>query len=64
MTWITSRTFYGGHQLFTVSFDEPKDDQLPPWINVSQDSVERLLLAKAEAEPLITVRFGRPGPPR
>ncbi|HET7017405.1 MAG TPA: FAD-dependent monooxygenase [Streptosporangiaceae bacterium] len=58
VTWITSRTFYGGHQLFTVNFDEPRPDQLPPWINVSQDSVERLLLARAITEPLITLRFG------
>ncbi|HXS64865.1 MAG TPA: FAD-dependent monooxygenase [Streptosporangiaceae bacterium] len=60
VTWITSRTFYGRHQLFTVNFDEPGADQLPPWINVSQDSVERLLLAKAITEPLITLRFDHP----
>ena len=46
VTWITSRTFYGRHQLFTVSFDDPEPDQTPPWINVSQDSLERHLLAK------------------
>src|SRR6185437_6275444 len=60
VTWITSRTFYGRHQLFTANFDEPGADQLPPWINVSQDSVERLLLAKAITEPLITLRFDHP----
>jgi 2-polyprenyl-6-methoxyphenol hydroxylase-like FAD-dependent oxidoreductase len=60
LTWTTSRTFYREHQLFTASYDEPQGDGLPPFTNVSQDSVERHLLARALREPLITVRFGSP----
>lgn len=60
VTWTTGRTFFRGHQLFTVSFDEPTQGELPPWINVSQDSVERLLLTKASTEPLVTLKFGCP----
>ena len=60
LTWTTSRTFYREHQLFTATFPDPAAGQLPPWTNVSQDSVERCLLAKALIEPLITLRFGHP----
>ena len=60
MTWTTGRTFYREHELFTVRFHEsrPGEGALPPWINVSQDSVERYLLARARTEPLIDLRFG------
>lgn len=64
LTWTTSRTFYRDHELFSASFASPGKgsghDALPPWINISQDSVERRLLAKAATEPLVTVRFGHP----
>ena len=60
LTWTTSRTFYREHQLFTATYDEPAAGQLPPWTNISQDSVERYLLAKALTEPLITLKFGHP----
>ena len=56
VTWTTGRTFYRGHELFAVTF--PDAGPLPPWINISQTSVERYLLAAAAAEPLIDLRFG------
>ena len=56
VTWTTGRTFYREHELFAVTF--PGSGPLPPWINISQASVERLLLARAAAEPLIDLRFG------
>jgi 2-polyprenyl-6-methoxyphenol hydroxylase-like FAD-dependent oxidoreductase len=70
VTWTTGRTFYREHELFTVTFPDPGLiargvsggrppglAPLPPWINISQDSVEHLLHAKAAAEPLIDLRL-------
>ncbi len=71
VTWTRGRTFYREHELFSVTFPDPGSTPQrgvpggrppglaqPPWINLSQDSVERLLHAKAAAEPLIDLRFG------
>ena len=56
VTWTTGRTFYREHELFAVTF--PASGPVPPWINISQASVERYLLARATAEPLIDLRLG------
>ncbi len=58
LTWTTGRTYYREHELFTVRFPSPGPGALPPWINVSQDSVEGYLLDQAEREPLVDLRFG------
>ncbi|GAA4038328.1 FAD-dependent oxidoreductase [Nonomuraea soli] len=60
VTWTTGRTYYRGHELFSVTFPDPGQSVFPPWINVSQARVEELLLARAAAEPLVDVRFGHP----
>jgi 3-(3-hydroxy-phenyl)propionate hydroxylase len=60
VTWTTGRTFYRSHELFAVTFPDPGASTLPPWINISQASVERFLHAKVAAEPLIDLRLGRP----
>src|SRR5215472_5511147 len=58
VTWTTGRTFYREHELFTVTFPDPGQTPVPPWINLSQDRAESLLRAKAAAEPLIELRSG------
>jgi 2-polyprenyl-6-methoxyphenol hydroxylase-like FAD-dependent oxidoreductase len=60
VTWTTGRTFYGSTELFAVTFPNTGAGALPPWINISQASVERYLLARAKAEPLVKLRFGHP----
>ncbi|HVB46377.1 MAG TPA: FAD-dependent monooxygenase [Streptosporangiaceae bacterium] len=60
VTWTTGRTFYREQELFAVEFPDQGAGVLPPWINISQSSVERFLLARAVAEPLIELRFGDP----
>ncbi len=57
VTWTTGRTFYRDHELFAITFPDPGASTLPPWINISQTSVEGYLLARALAEPLIELRF-------
>jgi 2-polyprenyl-6-methoxyphenol hydroxylase-like FAD-dependent oxidoreductase len=58
ITWTTGRTFYRSDELFVVNFPHAGASTLPPWINISQASVERYLLARATAEPLIDLRPG------
>ena len=60
VTWTTGRTYYRDAELFSVTFPEAGDGGLPPWINISQASVERYLLERAVAEPLVELRFGQP----
>lgn len=60
LTWTKSRTYYRSHELFTITFPDPGASPVPPWINISQASVERMLMARALAEPLIEVRLGCP----
>lgn len=60
VTWTTGRTYYGQHELFAVTFPNPGAGTLPPWINISQARVERLLLDRATSEPLIELVFGHP----
>ncbi|MDF5756921.1 FAD-dependent monooxygenase [Spongiactinospora sp. TRM90649] len=55
VTWTTGRTYYRSHELFVTRFPETSAG-FPPWINISQASVERFLWERAEAEPLIEIR--------
>jgi 2-polyprenyl-6-methoxyphenol hydroxylase-like FAD-dependent oxidoreductase len=57
VTWTTGRTYYRSSELFAVTFPETGTETPPPWINISQASVERYLLARVSAEPLIDLRF-------
>jgi 2-polyprenyl-6-methoxyphenol hydroxylase-like FAD-dependent oxidoreductase len=57
VTWTTGRTYYRSSELFAVTFPGTGAGTLPPWINISQASVERYLLAMARTEPLIELRF-------
>jgi 2-polyprenyl-6-methoxyphenol hydroxylase-like FAD-dependent oxidoreductase len=59
VTWTTGRTFYRSDELFVVTFPDTGVSTLPPWINISQASVERYLLGRAAAEPLIDLRLGQ-----
>jgi 2-polyprenyl-6-methoxyphenol hydroxylase-like FAD-dependent oxidoreductase len=58
VTWTTGRTFYRSRELFSVRLPSAGAGTLPPCINISQASVERYLLARAAAEPLLELRFG------
>ncbi|MGH3738729.1 MAG: FAD-dependent monooxygenase, partial [Micromonosporaceae bacterium] len=60
VTWRTGRTYYRDHELLTVTFDDPGGGALPPWINISQANVERYLLDRVAAEPLVDLRWAHP----
>jgi 2-polyprenyl-6-methoxyphenol hydroxylase-like FAD-dependent oxidoreductase len=57
VTWTTGRTYYRSRELFVVTFPGAGAGALPPWINISQASVERYLLARVKDESLIDLRF-------
>jgi 2-polyprenyl-6-methoxyphenol hydroxylase-like FAD-dependent oxidoreductase len=56
VTWRTGRTFFREHEVLTVEFPEVSG-ALPPWVNISQASVERLLLDRVAAEPRVDLRW-------
>jgi len=56
VTWTTGRTYYRDTELFSVTF--PGSAHPPPWINISQTSVERYLLARVAEQPQIELRPG------
>jgi 2-polyprenyl-6-methoxyphenol hydroxylase-like FAD-dependent oxidoreductase len=58
VTWWRGSTFYREHLLFEITFPETGRSVFPPFINISQTRIERLLAEQVEAEPLIEVRYG------
>jgi 2-polyprenyl-6-methoxyphenol hydroxylase-like FAD-dependent oxidoreductase len=59
VTWTTGRTYYREHELLTVTYPHPGEGGPPPWINISQASVEGYLAPAAAKQPLIDVRAGQ-----
>ena len=57
VTWWRGLTFYREHVLFETTFPEARGSAFPPFINLSQTRLERLLAARVAAEPLIELRF-------
>ena len=43
LTWDTARTFYQGHELFSVRLPDPGASSLPPFVNISQSRTEQVL---------------------
>jgi len=57
VTWSTGRTYYREHEVLTLRFPEPTGVGFPPFTNLGQLAVERLLDERAAAEPLVDVRW-------
>ncbi|MGW5877462.1 FAD-dependent monooxygenase [Nocardiopsis terrae] len=43
LTWDTARTFYRGHELFSVCLPDPGASSLPSFVNISQSRTEEVL---------------------
>ncbi|WP_460778534.1 FAD-dependent monooxygenase, partial [Nocardiopsis nanhaiensis] len=43
LTWDTARTFYRGHELFSVRLPDPGASSLPSFVNLSQSRTEEVL---------------------
>jgi len=59
VAWALGRTYFRDTELFQTVLPAT-DEHFPPFVNVSQTEVEALMVAAAEREPLITLRWGRP----
>lgn len=57
VTWTCGRTYYRDTELFEVRFPERGGERFPPFVNLSQERVEQILLERVEAEPLVDVRW-------
>src|SRR5688500_1696547 len=53
-----ARTFYRGRELFAVDFPRPAPGRTPRFGNLQQSSVERALIERADAHPLVDLRSG------
>src|SRR5829696_2489552 len=58
VTWWTGRTYYRGHEVLTITFPEQPTAAFPPFTNLGQSIVERMLDDRVAAEPLVDVRWG------
>jgi 2-polyprenyl-6-methoxyphenol hydroxylase-like FAD-dependent oxidoreductase len=47
--WTLARTYYRDRELFATRLPSSTGDHFPPFVNISQTEVERLLLERAEA---------------
>lgn len=57
VAWALGRTYYRGRELFQTRFPAVGQDHFPPFVNVSQTEVERLMVAHAEASPLVELSW-------
>ena len=58
VTWWTGRTYYREHEVLTITFPEQPAAAFPPFTNIGQSIVERMLDRQVAAEPLVDVRWG------
>ena len=57
IAWSVRHTYRGGKKLYVQDFGRPAPGLMPRYINLPQADVERYLLEKIEASPLIDLRW-------
>lgn len=57
VAWTRGRTYYRDLELFETRFPVVGRDHFPPFVNISQTEVERLMVAQCEASPHLSVRW-------
>jgi len=55
VAWTLGRTYYRDLELFQTRFPVVGRDHFPPFVNVSQTEVERLMVARCEVSPRVTL---------
>jgi 3-(3-hydroxy-phenyl)propionate hydroxylase len=58
VTWWTGRTYYRGREVMTITFPEQPAAAFPPFTNLGQSIVERMLDELVAGEPLVDMRWG------
>jgi len=59
VAWQVGRTYFRETELFLTQLPAT-DEHFPPFVNVSQTEVERLMVEAVDREPLVTVHWGQP----
>ncbi|PRY92873.1 3-(3-hydroxy-phenyl)propionate hydroxylase [Hasllibacter halocynthiae] len=57
VTWKVGRTFHGDSKVFEFDLLPEDGHKMPAFVNLPQHEVERMLVERAEAEPLVDLRF-------
>lgn len=57
IAWSVRHTYQGERKLYVQDFGQPEPGFLPRYINIPQADVERYLLEKIDANPLIDLRW-------
>jgi 3-(3-hydroxy-phenyl)propionate hydroxylase len=55
--WTQGSTYLGTHEVFQLKMSQTDDDRFPPFINMGQNTAERLLVAACEATGLVDIRW-------
>jgi len=58
VTWTTGRTYYREHEVLTIGFPDQPQAAFPPFTNLGQSIVERMLDDRVAAAPLVDMRWG------
>jgi 3-(3-hydroxy-phenyl)propionate hydroxylase len=58
VSWTLGRTYFRGKELFQIRFPEVGRDAFPPFVNLPQAEMERILLERVRGEPLVDLRWG------
>jgi len=58
LPWRSGNSFYRGECVFRMEAPHDDDDRFQPMLNLQQPHVEEALVALAEAQPLLTLRWG------
>ena len=58
VTWTTGRTYYREHEVLTITFPEQAHAAFPPFTNLGQSAVERMLDERVADQPLVEMRWG------
>ncbi len=59
VTWQTGRLFHGADEIYSFDLQPEPAHRFPAFVNLPQCTVERLLLERARALPLIDLRLGQ-----
>jgi 3-(3-hydroxy-phenyl)propionate hydroxylase len=58
LPWTHGTSFYRGRPVFRLTMPHGADERFHPMYNLQQQYIEAILIAAAQAEPLIELRFG------
>src|SRR4051812_8295479 len=55
--WTQGRTYLGTHEVFRLQMSQTEDDRFPPFINMGQNTAERLLVEACARTGHVQIRW-------